>query len=87
MSEQQDNSVDRTVPVAMAPAVDGSRTVISMTNMEGSTITMSRRHGEFTIAEVSILTIAGNQASFKLNRPNRRRMRALLDMMDLCDAE
>lgn len=66
-----------------------STTVASVTNGKGVTITAEQTHDEpgknqgQGIAHITVTDQDGVTIGFQLNRENRRRLRALIDMMDI----
>jgi hypothetical protein len=91
MIGEQDPSKDRNVPAEFAPSAKkvfgASRTFAAVTNGEGSTLSIVREHGETTLAKLRVEDTDGVIVEVSLNRNNRRRVRALMDMMDICDGE
>lgn len=65
-------------------------TLVSVTNGEGVTITAEQTHGDvgasqgMNVAQFTVTNPEGTiSIGFRANRENRRRLRALIDMMDL----
>jgi hypothetical protein len=68
-------------------AAENSRSVVTLVTGGGVTLTLQRDHGQDTLASLQMMDQGGQIVTAHLNRNNRRRLRGLLDLMDICDAE
>lgn len=58
-------------------------TIATLTNGEGATICLQVEHGEKPLAILQVTSPDGDRfVGCKLNKDNRRRLRAMLDLMD-----